>query len=151
MVSIARERTQAARFCMLRAMQLKGDETAYKEKLPSHCLDVLKTKKLLLFDDMVKSCGYADVGIARDILYGFDLMGGLPKSNVFAQKRPLELSFLNMSGWLVLQPKRQSSILRDVSTTLKLRMKSAGSRRRRSAKNDSRGHYLLEICLKRHS
>ena len=86
MVSLARERTQAARYWMLRAMQLKEEEEAYKKKRPGHCSDVLRTKKLLVFEEMIKSCGYADVGIARDVSFGFDLMGALPSSHVFEEK-----------------------------------------------------------------
>ena len=71
---------------MLRAMQLKEEEEAYKKKLPSHCSDVLKRKKLLVFEEMIKSCGYADVGIAKDVSFGFDLMGTLPSSHVFEEK-----------------------------------------------------------------
>ena len=85
-VSIARERTQVARHWMLRAMKLKEEEEMFKNGLPDHCSKVLKTKKLRVFDEMVRSSGYADLGIVKDISRGFDLMGGLPPSNVFEKK-----------------------------------------------------------------
>ena len=86
MISLARDRTQTARRWMIRALQLKEEEETYKKKLPDHCSKVLKTKKLLVFDEMIKSSGYADLGIAKDISHGFDLMGDLPPSQVFEKK-----------------------------------------------------------------
>ena len=66
MISLARDRTQTARQWMIRALQLKEEEETYKKKLPDHCSKVLKTKKLLVFDEMIKSSGYADLGIAKE-------------------------------------------------------------------------------------
>ena len=51
--------------------------------MEEHCREVLAKKNLTVFDEMVKSCGYNDINIAKDIENGFDLMGHLPGSGVF--------------------------------------------------------------------
>ena len=84
-VSLARER-KTARYWMLRALQLREEEDDFKKKLPDQCLEVLKNKKILVFEEMIKAFGYGDKNIAKDISHGFDLMGTLPSSNIFESK-----------------------------------------------------------------
>ena len=110
MVSLARERTQSARPWMLRDMQLKEDECNFKKTLSDHCSEVLRNKKVLVVDEMIKCSGYGDKNIAKDISAGFDLMGTLPSSNAFEAKSTFGKPF---------------SIRRGTSTTGMLRARSA--------------------------
>ena len=42
---------------MLRAMQLKEDECNFKKTLSDHCSEVLRNKKVLVVDEMIKCMG----------------------------------------------------------------------------------------------
>ena len=76
-------RTEVARKWLLRSLELREKECEKHDAMEIHCKEVLSKKNLMVFDEMIKSCGYEDVNIARDIESGFDLMGHLPSSGVF--------------------------------------------------------------------
>ena len=76
-------RTEVARKWLLRSQELREKECEKHNAMEKHCKEVLVKKNLTVFDEMVKSCGYGDVNIAKDIENGFDLMGHLPSSGVF--------------------------------------------------------------------
>ena len=85
-LDLSKERTAVSRRWFLRAVELRDKELALKESMPDHCSKVLHQKRLLVFEEMLKSGGYKDVKLVRDISKGFDLMGDLPCSRVFLHR-----------------------------------------------------------------
>ena len=83
---IARERTASARKWFLRAQELRGEESKFKYSLSTHCSTILRNKRLLIFREMLLESGYGDVKLVENMSRGFDLMGDLPTSGVFAKK-----------------------------------------------------------------
>ena len=83
---LSKERTAVSRRWFLRAVELRDEEMALKKPMPDHCSKVLHQKRLLVFVEMLKSRGYKDVMLVRDISKGFDLMGDLPCSHVFLHR-----------------------------------------------------------------
>ena len=73
-----------------RAMELCGEERAYKLTLPSHRADILAGKRLLIFKEILESIDYPDKDLVQQMSRGFELSGWLPKSNVFlpGSRRP---------------------------------------------------------------
>ena len=83
-VEMARFRTAEARKWMSKA---KDQEENLKSSLDDHCRQVLSSKKIVLFREiMLKECGHADESIASDMSRGFSLMGDLPRSGVFTDR-----------------------------------------------------------------
>ena len=71
---------------MLTAKDFIDQEENLKSSLDDHCRQVLSSKKIVLFREMLKGCGHADESIASDISRGFSLMGDLPRSGVFTDR-----------------------------------------------------------------
>ena len=73
-----------------RALELCGEERAYKQTLPAHCAEVLSGKRLLIFKEILESIDYPDKDLVQQMSRGFELSGWLPKSNVFlpGSRRP---------------------------------------------------------------
>lgn len=85
-ISMARYRTAEARKWMMKAQAFIDEERKLKDSLDNHCKQVLSSKKLVLFREMLKECGHADKSITSDISKGFSLMGDLPRSGVFSDR-----------------------------------------------------------------
>ena len=81
-LDLSKERTAVSRRWFLRAVELRDEEMALKKSMPDHCSKVLHQKRLLVFEEMLKSRGYKDVMLAK----GFDLIGDLPCSHVFLHR-----------------------------------------------------------------
>ena len=71
---------------MLRAVDLRDDESEMKLDMPQHRASVLGSKRILLFKEMLLHIGYGDSAIADCMKEGFDLMGPIPPSGVFQTK-----------------------------------------------------------------
>ena len=73
-----------------RCKALEVEEHALHESLDPHLKEVLKGKRLLVFQEMLNDLGYPDRDLVKDICKGFKLSGWLPKSGVFPAnlKRP---------------------------------------------------------------
>ncbi len=82
-ISMARLRTAMARKLMLRANDLAQQEREFKSTLPKHCADILNSKRLLVFKEMLVECSHPDKELCENICRGFDLLGDLPSSRVF--------------------------------------------------------------------
>ena len=85
-VDVARCRTVEVRKWVIKAKEFIDQEDKLKSSLDDHCKKILASKKLVLFREMLKECGHADVTIASEILRGFSLMGDLPRSGVFSDR-----------------------------------------------------------------
>lgn len=83
---LSKERTAISRKWFLRACELREREISFKESLPNHCSEVLNSKRLLVFEEMLKASGYKDAKLVKEISRGFDLMGELPRSHVFVHR-----------------------------------------------------------------
>ena len=81
--STAKSRTAIARKWMLRASDLAQRECDFKSTIPDHCAKILKSKRMLLFAEMLSACNHPDDKLCQNICQGFDLLGDLPSSNVF--------------------------------------------------------------------
>ena len=69
-----------------RAKALSRSESALHASMPPYQQRVVKGKRLLLLDEMLRDLGYRDVSLARDLINGFDLWETRPKVEPF---RPL--------------------------------------------------------------
>ena len=77
---------ESAREWFLRAQELRDEESKFKDSLATHCSTILRNKRLLVFREMLSESGYGDVKLVENMSRGFDLMGDLPTSSVFAKK-----------------------------------------------------------------
>ena len=84
---IGRDRINAMRKWTSKAKELEDVEKEVKAKLPEHCFEVLRHKRLSLFQDMLNDIGYDDKSIASEMCVGFKLAGPIPPSPVFKKKR----------------------------------------------------------------
>ena len=85
-ISMARLRTAMERKWMLRANDLAQQEREFKSTLPKHCADILNSKRLLVFKEMLVECSHPDKELCENICRGFDLLGDLPSSRVFNRR-----------------------------------------------------------------
>ena len=77
---------------LLLCQQLREEEEVLHNNLPEHLQRVLKGKRLLLFQKLLKDAEYPDEKISQEMQQGFPLCGWLPASGVFPPKlRPPEL------------------------------------------------------------
>ena len=56
---------------------------AFKQKLEPYAADILRDKRLLVLDEILRSLDYPDKTLVQDIAKGFPLSGWMPRSNVF--------------------------------------------------------------------
>ena len=86
-LDLSKERIAVSRHWFLRAVELRDSETSLKKAMPEHCSKVLRQKRLLVFEEMLKAGGYRDTMLVKDLSRGFDLVGGLPCSHVFLHQQ----------------------------------------------------------------
>ena len=72
---VAKDRTAEMRKWVLRASELKSKEKELKLSLDAHVKDILKIKRMMLFEEMLNEAGNLDIRLVKDICKGFDLMG----------------------------------------------------------------------------
>ena len=84
--NIAKYRSAVAMKWTSKAAELRDQEEKLKEDMPIHCKRILAEERLALLDAMIGEANYHDTGLVPNICKGFDLMGPLPKSNVFPVK-----------------------------------------------------------------
>ena len=83
------QRADTLRRWMSRALELNEDEQNLKDELPEHCARVLRSKRLLLFSELLKEVDYPDTGISAQMAGGFDLVGRIPPSGVFNKRKTI--------------------------------------------------------------
>ncbi|CAE7377990.1 NaCP60E [Symbiodinium sp. CCMP2592] len=83
---LASFRIDAMKFWIGRAGALKEKEQELHQNLPDHLRPILKGKKLLLLQEMMRAAGCEDVDLVSDICQGFKLSGWLPASGEFVQR-----------------------------------------------------------------
>ncbi|CAE7626039.1 NaCP60E [Symbiodinium sp. CCMP2592] len=83
---LASFRIDAMKFWIGRAGALKEKEQELHQNLPDHLRPILKGKKLLLLQEMMRAAGCEDVDLVSDICQGFKLSGWLPASGEFVPR-----------------------------------------------------------------
>ena len=69
-----------------RAAELEEDEEKLHRTLAPHLQETLKGKRLLLWEEINKECGFPDTTLVRDIKRGFNLTGWLEQGGLFEPK-----------------------------------------------------------------
>ena len=90
---VAQERTEEVKRWVALSKELSTVERDLKSSISPRIAEVLKDKKLVLLERLLKEAGHEDTGLVEDIKKGFDLTGALPRSGVFNQKfRPASMT-----------------------------------------------------------
>ena len=84
---VGQHRVAELRKWVLRKQELRDAECAYKADMPAHCSSILRSKPLLLFQEMLSECGFEDEDLVGDISQGFEIKGKIPSCKAFRPKR----------------------------------------------------------------
>ena len=68
-----------------RAKQLEPQEDDLKQSLPEHLREILKSKRLLLWKELLHDIEYEDQGVFDEVVSGTDLTGQVPLTGIFPQ------------------------------------------------------------------
>ena len=90
--AVAQHRSEALRRMIHQSQLMTDKETELKNGMSPRRQEVLKSKRLLLFKELLLEAGSEDVNLVDDVCHGFDLTGKLPASHHFSSKyRPAAL------------------------------------------------------------
>ena len=81
---LAKKRIEFFKRWQVRAKDIDKQEDAFIGQAPEHAQRILCGKRLQLWNEILKDLGYVDSNLITDIANGFDLIGWLRKSGVFA-------------------------------------------------------------------
>lgn len=84
--TVARGRAEFFSFWTRRALQLEDDEKNLKKSMQHDVANAVKGKRILLFEEMLKSTGYPDLGVVDELRCGSDLTGEVPVTNMLPKK-----------------------------------------------------------------
>eukprot|EP00438_Fugacium_kawagutii_P017954 Skav227888 [mRNA] locus=scaffold3865:39733:41610:- [translate_table: standard] len=113
--SIARERTAELRRWAMLVTDLKDREEQLRSSMSQRRSEVLKDKKLALFERLISESNHQDVNLIEDLTRGFDLTGELPKSGVFDRHlRPAKVSCDNLRTYAKVS---RDSVLKTVGSS----------------------------------
>ena len=85
--SLSMERTATMRKWLGWALECMEAEDKLKNEMSAPRRNILKSKRLCLFERLLGDVGHEDVNIAQEMGEGFKLLGPVPKSNFFQKKR----------------------------------------------------------------
>lgn len=71
---------------LLKATELEAEDNKLKSELQPEIRHITKTKRIALMRWIIEEYGYGDKELANDILKGFSLVGGVPRSNCLPKK-----------------------------------------------------------------
>ena len=77
-VEVAKERLRYLLKWNKRARELEADEAALKSSMDPVVSRAVANKRILLFEEMLKDCGYLDLGVISELREGADLIGDVP-------------------------------------------------------------------------
>ena len=83
---IVTHRANVLKSMLLRAGELKDEESLLHDQMDSVVASVNRDKKLLLLDELSQSVHHPDLSIIEEVAYGFDLVGWMPKTGLFEAK-----------------------------------------------------------------
>ena len=90
---VAVYRSECIRYYIDRAKLLSQEEKALHDSMHSDLRPVMKSKRLLLFKEMLRDAGVSDEALFQDMVEGFKLIGDLNPSGQFQSKwKPASLS-----------------------------------------------------------
>ena len=73
-------------FRLRRLVELKDDERKLKASMDSEVAQILKDKNLLLWEEMLKSVDYPDMGVVDELRNGTDLVSNVEKTGLWPTK-----------------------------------------------------------------
>ena len=83
---ILTHRANVLKSMLLRAGELKDEESLLHDQMDPVVASVNKDKKLVLLDELSQSVHHPDLSIVEEVAYGFDLVGWMPKTGLFEPK-----------------------------------------------------------------
>eukprot|EP00435_Cladocopium_sp_Y103_P073792 s107_g45.t1 len=90
--TLAQERTAELRRWALLAEELQNENLELLNTISERRRDILRGKRLVLMEKLLKDAKHQDGNLIADIVRGFDLTGQLPKAHVFKSKlRPASI------------------------------------------------------------
>ena len=114
-LQIMKIRTAQSQRWITRAAELEKAEAAFKQSLPPHIRASLKTKRILLFKEMLEAAHYPDRAVADDMASGFNLVGHLELPAGWAPDfRPASISAADLAA---LSRDGNQQIIRDVASS----------------------------------
>ena len=84
--TVARVRAEFFSHWTRRALQLESDEKNLKKNMQHDVANAVSGKRILLFEEMLKSTGYPDLGVVDELRCGSDLTGEVPVTNMLPKK-----------------------------------------------------------------
>ena len=98
-----------------RARELEAAEATFKQSLPPHIRASLKSKRILLFKEMLEAAHYPDKAVADDMASGFHLVGHLDLPAGWAPDfRPAAISEADLSA---LSQDGNQQVIREVASS----------------------------------
>ena len=79
-------RADQIKYWVDRCKTLAVDESKVHEKLPSHAKKLMRNKRFLLWQEMLQSCGYQDMGVVAEMQNGIHLTGETSRTNLWPEK-----------------------------------------------------------------
>ncbi len=77
-----------------RAEELKDEEEALHERMDPIVADVNRDKRLILLDELAKELRHPDHTLVEEIAFGFELVGWMPKTDLFEAPTRKDVRFL---------------------------------------------------------
>ena len=84
-------RANSLKHWMKRSLELRQDEKAFAASLQPAVAEVLKGKKLLLWQEMLQSIGYKVMGVCNEFFYGTHLNGQTQQTGLWPSGHPKSL------------------------------------------------------------
>lgn len=91
---VAKLRTDFLAKWAMRAKQLQPAETNLKMSMDPYVANAVKSKRILLFKEMLEDTGFPDPGVADELQFGSDLVGEVPATGMLPGKVVPALSTL---------------------------------------------------------
>ena len=108
-------RTAQSQRWITRARELEAAEATFKQSLPPHIRASLKSKRILLFKEMLEAAHYPDKAVADDMASGFHLVGHLDLPAGWAPDfRPRQISEADLSA---LSQDGNQQVIREVASS----------------------------------
>lgn len=84
-----------------RLVDLKADEKRLKEPMDAEVVMVVRQKKLLLWEEMLRAVDYPDMGVVDEMKNGTELVGCIAKTGIWQPWRKLKLARLLAPSLLI--------------------------------------------------
>ena len=85
-VAITKKRLMYLKRWRQRAKELQDSESALKNSMDSLMSKAVASKRILLFEEMLRDVGYPDMGVVDELKLGAQLVGKVPMTNMLPQR-----------------------------------------------------------------